>query len=212
MFYGVSHVEVPVRDLTRAQRLYGDLLGFREKKRGEGFIDLDAGTIALRLLESPRPERRVSLRVEAPDVAEAMNALVQAGCKRLYEPQKTPALELVASVVDPDGHTIQVWRDLLEDEYDFTPPLPKDLVWQPEAEALMQSLLRHVPAFFRPMARPKVVRTAEWLAQTTRVVTRDEVVRGFILANAKITRFRAREPLLKKGIDPDDYRDEFEAD
>lgn len=212
MFYGVTHLDMPVRDLARARHFWHELLGFPERKSGDGFADVEAGTVVLRLMQSPKPERLVTVRLEVSDVAAAMKRLIEAGCRRLYEPMKTPALELVGSVTDPDGHTLTLWRDLTEDEYEEAVPLPTEMTWLPESEALMQALLKGVPALFRPLARRKVVRTAEWLAASTNLVTRDEVIRGFILANAKITRYRAREPLLDNGIDPAAYRVEFETD
>jgi len=210
MFFGLSHVDVPVTDLDRAEAFWKGVVGFREAKRGEGFVDLDGGTAALRLLQVAKVEHPVSLRVNVGDVRSAYDALIKAGGRPLYEPMRTPSLELVASVADPDGHSVFVWRDLTEDEYDFVPELPKEGEWTKDAEALLVALIAHVPALFRALARRKVTRIVEELAGRSQV-TREHVIRGYILSSAKITRYRLIEPLRKQGIDPERYREEFEA-
>lgn len=211
MFFGISHLEVPVTELERSTRLYVERLGLRPRGEGEGWRDLESGTITLRLVEVRRVESRVALRVQVADVEGAVAALNEAGSRTLYAPMRTPALELVASVADPDGHTLTVWRALSEDEYGFVPELPKQLGWEPEAEALMKSLLSKVPALFRALARRKVVRNAEHLAGERRLVGREDVIRAYILSSAKVTRYRLREPLRAHGISPEDYSSEFEA-
>lgn len=75
----------------------------------------------------------------------------------------------------------------------------------------MKSLLTAVPALFRGLARRKVVREAEALAQG-RAVGREEVIRGYIRATARVTRDRTRKPLQERGIDPEAYRLDYEAD
>jgi catechol 2,3-dioxygenase-like lactoylglutathione lyase family enzyme len=213
MFYGVSHLDIPVTDLDRARSFWRDVIGCTEVKQGEGFADLDSGSIRLRLLQVARVEHPVSVRVAVRDVAEAYAALVQAGARPLYEAMRTPALELMACVADPDGHSIVLWRELTEDEYDFVPDLPKEGEWRAEAEELLVKLLAHVPALFRALARRKVTRNVEYLASTDHSpVTREHVIRGYILSSARITRYRLVEPLKRCGIDPERYRAEFETD
>jgi hypothetical protein len=123
----------------------------------------------------------------------------------MYPAGRTPDQQLVGAVQDPDGNTIYVWRPLTEDEYGFDPELPKELAWHPEAEELLKSLLRSVPALFRILARRRVVAVAEELAGPTKLVTREEVIRGLILASPRITRERNRKPLVEHGIDVDRY-------
>lgn len=41
-------------------------------------------------------------------------------------------------------------------------------------------------------------------------VTRELVIKGYITASAKITRYRLVEPLRSEGINPDDYREDFD--
>jgi len=212
MFYGISHVDLPVTNLARAEVFWTGVVGLSPAKRGEGFVDLDSGSMTLRLIEVARVEHPASLRVAVRDVQAAYDALRAAGAEARYEPMRTPALELAASVVDADGHRILLWRELTEDEYGFTPELPTQGEWRADAEDLLKSLLAHVPALFRALARRKVTRVVEELADHDRSpVTRRHVIRGYILASAKVTRYRLVEPLRRCGIDPDAYREEFEA-
>ncbi len=211
MFYGLSHVDVPVRDLERSLRLYRDALGFTVKGQADGFVDLDAGTAIVRLILVDRPERQTQLRVEASDVAAGVQALTAAGAQALYAPARTDQLTIEGSVRDPDGHVILVWRALSEDEYGFDPELPTERGWDPDAEALLKSLLKSVPALFRGLARRKVVKEAELRAGASGRITRDLAIRSFISAQSPPNRGRLHEPLRKHGIDPDAYRDEFES-
>jgi catechol 2,3-dioxygenase-like lactoylglutathione lyase family enzyme len=212
MFFGVTHIDVPITDLARAVAFWGELIGLKEVKRGEGFIDLDSGSVILRLIQVQQVARPVSLRVSVPDVQHAYELLIQNGGRALYEVQRTPALELEAHVADPDGNTVIVWRELNEDEYGFVPDLPKQGEWIPEAEALLNELLSYVPALFRSMARRKVTRIIEEIAGYDHsAVTREHVIRGYILSSAKIKRDRLIEPLKSCGIDPDRYKEEFDA-
>lgn len=212
MFFGVTHVDLPVTDFARAEAFWGKVIGLKEVKRGEGFLDLDSGSVILRLVQVPSVSRPVTLRVHVYDVQAAYDQLVQSGGRALYEVQRTPALELEAHVADPDGNAVIVWRDLSEDEYGFVPELPKQGEWHEDAEKLLIELLAYVPALFRSMARRKVTKIIEEIAgYDNSAVTREHVIRGYILSSAKIKRNRLIEPLEKCGIDPAKYPDEFDA-
>lgn len=212
MFFGVTHIDVPVTDIARSEAFWGKLIGLKEVKRGEGFLDLDSGSVILRLVQVESVSRPVTLRVHVGNVEAAFETLTRSGGRALYEPQRTPALEFEAHVADPDGNAAVVWRELTEDEYGFTPELPKEGEWQPEAEQLFNELLSYVPALFRSMARRKVTKIIEEVAGWDKApVNRTHVVRGYILASAKIKRNRLIEPLKKCGIDPDDYKEDFDA-
>jgi hypothetical protein len=71
------------------------------------------------------------------------------------------------------------------------------------ANQLLKNLLLRVPALFRGLARRRVTSVAEERVGPTMQVTREEVIRGFILASPRITRPRNRQPLLDLGIDVD---------
>lgn len=212
MFFGVTHIDVPVCNLAHSEAFWGKLIGLQKVKHGEGFVDMDSGNVILRLIEVSQVIRPVTLRVSVPDVQAAFDTLIAAGGRCMYEVQRTPALELEAHIADPDGNTIVVWRELTEDEYGFVPELPKQGEWLKTSEDLFNALLQHVPALFRSMARRKVTKIIEEVAGYDQsAVTREHVIRGYILASAKIKRDRLIEPLKKCGINPDDYKEEFDA-
>ena len=212
MFFGISHIDLPVADFVRAEAFWGRLIGLKEVKRGEGFIDLESGTVILRLVQVAKVTRPVTVRVCVPDVSAAYDLLVKSGGRGLYEAYRTPALEIEAHVADPDGNAVIVWRELSEDEYGFTPELPKQGEWEPGTEKLLNELLSYVPALFRGMARRKVTKIIEEVAEMDRtVVTRETVIRGYIMSSAKIKRDRLIEPLKLCGIDPDSYKEEFDS-
>jgi len=213
MFFGVSHLIVPVTDLERTARLWRDVMGFAEGRRGEGYVDIDSGNVVVRLIQVQAIETKVSLRLTVQNVTQAYEALRAAGGAARYEPMKTPELEEMACITDPDGHSIVLWRHLTEDEWGFVPDLPKQGQWYPEAEQLLKRLLSHVPAMFRMLARRKTTRMIEHLAkEANSAVTRELVIKGFITASAKINRHRLVGPLRAEGVNPDDYRQDFESD
>lgn len=211
MFFGVSHLVVPVTDVERAAKLWRDVMGFAESRRGEGYLDIDSGNVAIRLMQVAAVESRISIRLSVLKVNEAYQALLAGGATSRYEPMRTPELEEIACVSDPDGHAIVLWRALTEDEWGFVPELPKQGEWTPDAEALLQRLLSHVPALFRMLARRKTTRVIEQLAKEAKSpVTRELVIKGYITSSAKVTRYRLVEPLRAEGINPDDYREDFD--
>jgi catechol 2,3-dioxygenase-like lactoylglutathione lyase family enzyme len=211
MYFGISHLVVPVTDLQRAAGLWRDVMGFAESRRGEGYLDIDTGNVAIRLLQVPAVETKVSLRLTVGNVQEAYQALLAGGAEARYEPMRTPELEEMACVSDADGHSIVLWRALTEDEWGFVPELPKQGQWTPEAEDLLKRLLAHVPALFRMLARRKTTKVIELLASEMKSpVTREIVIKGYITASAKVTRYRLIEPLRAEGINPDDYREDFD--
>lgn len=186
-------------------------MGFAATQRGEGFVDIDTGSATLRLMQVQAVEAPAALRLLVSDVAGTYQDLLSAGCAPRYAPMKTPQLEEMACVTDANGHAITLWRALSEDEWGFVPELPKQGQWLPEAEDLLKRLLAHVPALFRMLARRKTTRVIEQLAQEAQSpVTRDLVIKGYITASAKVTRFRLVEPLRAEGIDPAHYQAEFD--
>jgi catechol 2,3-dioxygenase-like lactoylglutathione lyase family enzyme len=197
MFFGVSHLVVPVTDLNRAASLWRDVMGFAEARSGEGYLDIDTGNVAVRLMQVAAIESKLSLRLTVGNVPQAYQTMLAGGATSRYEPMKTPELEEMACVSDPDGHAIVLWRMLTEDEWGFVPELPKQGEWYPDAEQLLQRLLMHVPALFRMLARRKTTRIIEMMAREAQSpVTRELVIKGYITSSAKVTRSRGA------GLDP----------
>lgn len=211
MIFGLSHIDVPVKDMRRSTRFFCEGLGFSIKGQGEGWVDLDASTMLVRLIETKRPDRVVRLRFECSDVNEDVQAVINAGGRLIYEPARTESLTIESTLNDPDGHIILIWRNLTEDEYGFDPELPTEMVWEADAEDLLKSLLKAVPALFRGLARRKIVAEAERRAGLKKRVDRDLMIRSFISAQAPPNRKRLHAPLRDHGINPADYQDEFDG-
>lgn len=211
MFHGISHVDLQVTNLEQTSQLWSEVIGFTIKSHGEGFVEIDSGNVAIRLIEVPAIEQTTTIRVSVANVSNSFQHLVDAGATPRYEPMKTPDLEKIACVTDQNGHSIILWRALSEDEWDFVPDLPKTGEWYPDAEELVVKLLSHVPSFFRMLARRKVTRVVEELAkEDNSAVTREHVIKGYITSSAKVTRLRLIKPLEAEGINPDDYQAEFD--
>lgn len=211
MFHGISHIDIPVSNIERARKFWCDVIGLTETKKSEGFIDLDSGNVAIRLIQVSEVRNPVSLRIPVRDVQAAYKLILTSNTRSAYEPMRTDSLEEIACVTDEDGHSIILWRLLTEDEWDFVPQLPKEGEWYPDAEALLKRLLSYVPAMFRGLARRKVTKVVEMLAKEQQsAVTREHVIKGYITSSAKLTRSRLIEPLKKEGINPDDYKEEFD--
>lgn len=209
VFHGLSHVDLETTRLARTRACFTGAFGFTVRAEGEGFCDIDTSSCLIRLVETARVEHPTVLRFQVADVQAAWQRLVAAGLPSRYAPMRTSPTELGASVSDEDGHVLRVWRPLTEDEWDVVPELPKEQAWANEADALLKSLLKHVPALFRGLARRKVVREAESLAGGA-LVDRELVIRAFIRASSRPTRARARVPLTAHGIDPERYREDFD--
>lgn len=210
--FGLSHIDVPVQNLERAERWWHKQLGFQVKARGDGWLDIDVHTCVLRLSKVRRVEHPVTVRLQVENVEAAVAELKELGGRVQYEPLRTAEQELLAAVYDPEGHTLLIWRPLTEDEYDQVPELPKEMTWRPEAEDLLKALLKSVPSLFRAIARWRVAKNAEYLAEATRTVHREQVIRAFILSSAKVTRYRNRQPLVDQGVDVSLYAADFEAE
>lgn len=211
MFYGISHIDVAVTNLALAEKLWRDTIGMEERDRGEGYVDLESGSVVIRLIQVSRTEHPVSLRLQTSNVEDAYETLLRFGAGRVQAPTRIGNQEIMAAVADRDGHNIILWRALTEDEYDFVPELPKAGEWQADAELLLKNLLSHVPALFRALARRKITPYVELLAQQENTaVNREHVIRGYILCTAKPMRGRLHDSLRKQGIDPANYQAEFD--
>ncbi|PSM31189.1 VOC family protein, partial [Haliangium sp. UPWRP_2] len=58
--FGLSHVDVPVTQLEKSEQFFTRHLSFWVKKRGDGYVDIDTGTLTLRLIKTGRVEHPVT--------------------------------------------------------------------------------------------------------------------------------------------------------
>lgn len=80
--------------------------------------------------------------------------------------------------------------------------------WDKDAEELLDELVKPIPVFARPMARKGIERKIKEVAKDT--VTKDAVIRGYLMASSGDMRERAVKLLQAKNIDLSDYKDLLE--
>ena len=213
MFYGATHIDIPVSDLDRATTFWVEVVGFTVAKRQEGYVDIDGGNIKLRLTATDHVVHPLTIRISAGDVQAAFDTLVNEGLEPIFEPMQNSELEQVGAARDPDGHRLVVWRELTEDEHGVIPELPTVLTWPPECEEFLQRLLKHVPVLFRALARKKGTRSIEDLARAEGVpIDRDILIRGYIMSAPKFMRSNMVGPMATEGVNAADYQDAFDAE
>jgi catechol 2,3-dioxygenase-like lactoylglutathione lyase family enzyme len=109
---GISHVELPVRDIDRAVRFYGDVFGFEVVVRRGDRVLLQApagrGSIALRLAAAlePVPAAQFGLALSDPAEVDTALRLVVARGGVLVERTEHPVGGTTVVVADPSGHQI----------------------------------------------------------------------------------------------------------
>ena len=222
MLLGISHLCLPVRDSQRARAFWIDAVGLSPQAPGTEdapYLDLDANGTILRLEQTTAKIRPLRLRLQTSRIEQAIDQLTRAGGTLIHPPRANPALELSAEIADPDGHRLELWRRLSEDELTTTPEIPTEIAWDSTAADLLQSLLRRVPSLFRDLARRGAASEAEYLARQDKEerdcddaqVNVEHAIRAYIRSTPRLMRERARGPLLDHGIDPELYTEDFDC-
>lgn len=113
----VDFVAVPVRDLARADKFYGETLGLeRNPNSGRRWVEYETGNVTLALVSpevmgpdfQPRPHQMpIALRVE--NVDEARRQLEAAGVEFRGETIDSGVCH-IANFADPDGNALQLHR------------------------------------------------------------------------------------------------------
>jgi len=201
VIFGLTHVELPVLDLARARALWSEEIGLAVVHEGPGFVEVDGGSLGIRLVAAPEVTHRAVLHLQASEVEVATARLVSAGCALLQGPLRLDGTKLEARVELPDGHVVVLWRDLSEDELDAPPKLPTTTAWAPDAVEALNALLAVVPAPFRDLARRAAVKRAEQ-GCPPEGVDRRRAAAGFYQATPAFMRSRAHAPLRELGFDP----------
>jgi catechol 2,3-dioxygenase-like lactoylglutathione lyase family enzyme len=123
--YGLTHVAVAVRDVTRASRFYAQVFGAVEVYKKDGFVQLQTpgARDVLVFEENPKQAGKIGgiahfgFRLQNPqDIAAAANAVEQAGGTIKEQGEFVPG-EPYLFATDPDGYEIEIW---------FEKPTPVD--------------------------------------------------------------------------------------
>ena len=115
--YGLTHINLAVRNLDRALRFYDRVFGLRESSRGDGLVHTQASgkPDIVTFAEDPRAAGTVGgvaqfgfRLVKAKDIDEAIAEVERAGGRLLRRGECAPGLPY-AYVADPDGYEIEIW-------------------------------------------------------------------------------------------------------
>ena len=115
--YGLTHINLAVRDLGRALRFYEQVFGLREYGRGDGLVHTQASGRhdILTLAEDPTTAglsggvAHFGFRLVDPrDIDRAIAEVERAGGRLLRRGEFAPGLPY-AYVADPDGYEIEIW-------------------------------------------------------------------------------------------------------
>ena len=115
--YGLTHINLAVRDLGRALRFYEQVFGLREYGRGDGLVHTQASGRhdVLTFAEDPTTAglcggvAHFGFRLVDPnDIDRAIAEVERAGGRLLRRGEFAPGLPY-AYVADPDGYEIEIW-------------------------------------------------------------------------------------------------------
>ena len=115
--YGLTHINLAVRDLGRALRFYEQVFGLREYGRGEGLVHTQASGRhdILTFAEDPTKAglnggvTHFGFRLVDPgDIDSAIAEVERAGGRLLRRGEFAPGLPY-AYIADPDGYEIEIW-------------------------------------------------------------------------------------------------------
>jgi predicted enzyme related to lactoylglutathione lyase len=110
----VDFVSYSVPDMDRSEAFYRDMLGLdievprgKPGTRASGYMEFDAGGIAIGLVALPEPHKNAIVALAVEDVSAAVEELRGKGVPIVMEPLETPVC-FMAVVADPDGNQILI--------------------------------------------------------------------------------------------------------
>src|SRR5437868_2034030 len=115
--YGLTHINLAVRDLGRTLRFYEQVFGLREYGRGDGLVHTQAAgrRDIVTFAEDPATAglsggvAHFGFRLVDPnDIDRAVTEVERAGGRLLRRGEFAPGLPY-AYIADPDGYEIEIW-------------------------------------------------------------------------------------------------------
>ena len=109
----VSHLVLPVSDLTRSRDWYVNRLGFaldREREGAVGIKDQAGMTIFLIKTSTPLAGSKATLTIQVEDIDRTHRELTAAGVQFVSPPGRQ-FWGYGAEVLDPDGYTNHLWDE-----------------------------------------------------------------------------------------------------
>lgn len=197
-----------------AEWLAAELDFWLEGRRGEAIV-VENGALSLCLMAADTkdsPALPLRLEVVCRDLQTSIGQLTSApGVSCVGEVRQASEQRFEQLLTTPFGIDLLLVRLVDEDEHGIIPPLDKKLLWQPEAEVLVQQTLRHVPLAFRPGARAKATGRAEYLAVGEGLIEVHSqlAVRAMIETTPAFKYDDLRRSLLEQGVDLQTYAQFF---
>jgi catechol 2,3-dioxygenase-like lactoylglutathione lyase family enzyme len=117
--FGLTHVAVAVRDVTRASAFYRQVLGAVEVYKHDGFVQLQTPGARDVLVFEEKPEQagkiggvaHFGFRLRSPgDIDAAADAVKKAGGTVKEQGEFAPG-EPYLFATDPDGYEIEIWYE-----------------------------------------------------------------------------------------------------
>ncbi len=112
----VDFVAVPVRDLARADRFYGETLGLeRNPNSDDRWVEYETGNVTLALVQPERLGREfqplpfAAIAIRVGDVEQARRRLEEAGVE-VHRDVYDSGVCTMAAFTDPDGNGILLHR------------------------------------------------------------------------------------------------------
>jgi catechol 2,3-dioxygenase-like lactoylglutathione lyase family enzyme len=118
--YGLTHVAVAVRDVTRASKFYRQVFGAVQVYKQDGFVQLQTpGSRDVLVFEEKKKGvgksggiAHFGFRLQSPkDIDAAARAVKKAGGKVKEQGEFVPG-EPYLFATDPDGYEIEIWYEL----------------------------------------------------------------------------------------------------
>jgi len=109
----VSHIVLPVTDVSRSREWYVNKLGFtleRELEHAVGIKDQSGLTVFLLKATDPLPGQKITLTIQVGSVDSTHQTLTAAGVT-FVSPPKRQFWGYGAEVLDPDGYMNHLWDE-----------------------------------------------------------------------------------------------------
>ncbi|GAB3415239.1 VOC family protein [Flindersiella endophytica] len=112
----LDHATLIVSDVAKAVAYFRNVLGFAVHGDGDGYAEVDLGTLVCGLMSDAmvpvKPAEGVILQVRVEDVAGTLRTVQQRGANVLLEPTTTDWGTESAMVAGPDGIVVELYREV----------------------------------------------------------------------------------------------------
>jgi len=112
MTFGIKTILYPVKDLTQAKKLYGELVGKKPDADSAYYVGYNVEGQHIGLVpESASPATGAVAYWHVRDIRQSLKLLLESGATTHQEIKNVGGTRLVGSVKDPDGNIIGLLQD-----------------------------------------------------------------------------------------------------